>query len=135
MIYFLDTNICIYHLNDSAPNLSRMLEQTPLKDIKIPSMVAAELLYGAEKSAKRERNKRIFEAFLSIYDIINFDVKVAAHYAVIRAELERNGKIIGGNDMIIAATALANNGVLVTNNTDEFTRIKGLIIEDWTNAT
>ena len=132
MTYFLDTNICIYHLNDSAPNLSRMLEQTSLRDIRIPSMVAAELLYGAEKSVKRQYNLKIFKTFLSLYEIVHFDEKAAEFYAAIRIELERKGQMIGGNDLVIAATVLPYGGVLVTNNTDEFSRISGLAVKDWT---
>ena len=56
MIYFLDTNICIFHVNDSAPKMSEKLENFPLDDIKIPSMVVAELLYGVEKSQRRDAN-------------------------------------------------------------------------------
>ena len=133
MIYFLDTNICIFHLNDSAPNISSLLEQTSSKDIKIPSMVAAELLYGAEKSAKRQYNLKIFKTFLSLYEIAHFDEKAAEFYAVVRAELERKGQMIGGNDLIIAATVMAHNGTLVTHNTDEFSRISGLAVRDWTS--
>ena len=96
MIYFLDTNICIYHLNDSAPNVSRALEQTPSKNVKIPSVVAAELLYGAEKSVRREYNLKVFNAFLSLYEIIPFNKKAAEYYAVVRAELEQKGRMIGG---------------------------------------
>ena len=132
MIYFLDTNICIYHLNDSAPTLSKMLEQTPSGNVKIPSMVAAELLYGAEKSVKRQYNLRIFKTFLSLYEIVYFDDKAAEFYAAIRTELERKGQMIGGNDLVIAATVLAHEGTLVTHNVDEFSRVKGLSVNDWT---
>ena len=132
MIYFLDTNICIYYLNDSAPHLSRTLEQTSTQEIRIPSMVAAELLYGAEKSAKRQNILRIFKAFLSLYEIAHFDEKAAELYASVRAELERKGQKIGGNDLIIAATVMANGGILVTHNTDEFSRINNLVLIDWT---
>lgn len=132
MIYFLDTNICIYYLNNSNSAISARLEELPTANIKIPSMVAAELLYGAEKSGKREYNIKIFKAFLSIYEIINFDDKAAEHYSVIRADVERKGQIIGSNDIVIAATVLANDGVLVTHNVDEFSRIRQLKTEDWT---
>ena len=132
MTYFLDTNACIYHLNDRAPNLSRRLEQTPSRDIRVPSMVAAELLYGAEKSMKRQYNLRIFKLFLSLYEIAGFDEKAAIIYAAIRAELERNGQMIGGNDLVIAATVLAHEGTLITHNTNEFSRVNGLVVNDWT---
>ena len=131
MNYFLDSNICIYHLNDSAPGVSERLEQLPVKAIKIPSLVAAELMYGAEKSTKREYSIKVIKTFLSLYEIVSFDEKAAGHYATIRAELERKGKTIGGNDIIIAATVLANAGILVTHNTGEFSRVSQLIVEDW----
>ena len=132
MIYFLDTNICIFFLKNTNRNLCDKLLEIPTGFIKIPSMVAAELLYGAEKSARREHNLGIMKSFLSIYEIIPFDEQAAGHYSQIRSGLERIGSIIGGNDIIIAATALAGNGVLVTNNTREFSRIKSLQTEDWT---
>ena len=133
MIYFLDTNICIYYLNNSNPYVCEKLEKQPTESIKIPSIVAAELLFGAEKSIKREHNMKVFEAFLSIFEIVDFDINAAVQYAVIRAELERKGRVIGGNDISIAATVLANDGVLITNNTEEFSRIEKLVIENWTN--
>ena len=131
MNYFLDTNICIYHLNNTYPSVHEKLMQTPTKTIKIPAMVAAELQYGAEKSNKRSFSKNVVSTFLSVYQIIPFDERAAEHYAIIRASLEREGKIIGGNDMIIAAIALSHRGILVTHNTNEFSRIDGLVLEDW----
>jgi tRNA(fMet)-specific endonuclease VapC len=133
MIFFLDTHICIYHLNDTAPQVSDRLERLPTKSIKIPSMVAAELLYGAEKSSRREENLICCREFLSIYEIIPFDEKASAPYAAIRLALEQKGAPIGGNDLIIAATVLANDGALVTHNISEFSRVEGLVVEDWTH--
>lgn len=133
MIYFLDTNICIYHLNGSAPNLSRILEQSPPSNIKIASMVAAELIYGAGKSVKREHNLTKVKLFLSLYDIVPFDEKSAEIYGILRGELERAGRVISGNNMIIAATVLSNGGSLVTRNVDEFSRVNGLTVVDWVN--
>jgi tRNA(fMet)-specific endonuclease VapC len=133
MIYFLDTNICIYHLNGSVPNINERLKQADINTIKIPSMVAAELLYGVEKSGRREHNIKMVTTFLSLFKTVPFDRKSAEYYGVIRAELERGGKSIGGNDLIIAATALANAAVLVTHNINEFSRIHGLLLEDWTD--
>jgi len=132
MIYFLDTNICIFHLNNSRQSMSARLKNTPIDDVFIPSMVAAELLYGAEKSVKREQNLKICKSFLSIYEIVPFDENAAEHYARIRAELEREGIPIGSGDIVIAATALAHSGIVVTQNTGEFSRVNGLVIEDWT---
>jgi len=134
MIYFLDTNICIFHINGSAPKMSEKLENFPLENIKIPVMVSAELLYGAEKSQRRDVNIQRYRDFISLFDITAFDDIAAEHYADIRATLEKSGSVIGGNDMIIAAIVRANNGILVTNNTKEFSRIKGICLEDWTTS-
>jgi len=130
MKYFLDTDICIYHLNGSAPDVSGKLARISPTNIKIPSIVAAELLFGAEKSVKREHNLGKVKLFLSLFDIVHFCGAAAEEYSVIRCDLERRGMIIGGNDLIIAATVAANDGTLVTNNVDEFSRVKGLKIAD-----
>ena len=132
MTYFLDTNMCIFHINGSAPKMSDKLEDFTLSDIKIPVMVVAELLYGVEKSQRRDENTRRYKDFISLFDIAPFDDLAAEHYADIRATLEKSGKPIGANDMIIGAIVRANNGTLVTNNTNEFARIEGIVLEDWT---
>ncbi|MDR2712615.1 MAG: type II toxin-antitoxin system VapC family toxin [Clostridiales bacterium] len=132
MIYFLDTNICIFHLNNSRRNMSARLKRIPVGDIRISSIVAAELLYGAEKSSKREHNLRQCKSFLSIYEIVPFDEDAAEHYGRIRAKLEHEGTPIGSNDIMIAATALSYGSVIVTNNTGEFSRVQDLVVEDWT---
>ena len=132
MIYVLDTNTCIFHLKGTFDGLSKKLTGTHTSNILIPSVVAAELMLGAGKSAKRDQNMVVIKAFLSLFKIVSFDEQAAEHYARIRAELELNGNMIGGNDLLIAATAISNGGIVVTNNTDEFSRIRGLCVEDWT---
>jgi tRNA(fMet)-specific endonuclease VapC len=132
MSYSLDTNTCIYHLNNSASTVTERLKTLSVEEVLISSMVIAELLYGAEKGTKRLANYENIAFFLSPYRIISFDQKAASIYAAIRADLERKGQIIGPNDIVIAATTLAHNAILVTNNTKEFSRIDGLKIEDWT---
>ena len=132
MNYFLDTNICIFHINDSAPKMSDKLENQHFENIKIPSMVVAELLYGIQKSQRQSENLKRYKAFISLFEVITFDTNAAQHYAAIRAQLEKSGKPIGGNDIIIAAITRANNGILITNNTKEFERVENLVIEDWT---
>ena len=97
-------------------------------------MVAAELLYGLEKSMRRASYVRVLEQFLSIYEIMPFNLDAARHYAEIRAALEAKGQVIGSNDMIIAATVLAHGGVLVTHNKAEFLRIPNLTVVDWVAA-
>ena len=131
-MYFLDTNTCIYYLKGTFPALHKKFLDVSPNIIKIPSMVAAELVYGAQKSQKAVQNMNIIGKFLGPLEIIDFDMEAAALYGKIRASLEKTGNIIGFNDIIIAATALANNGILITNNTGEFSRVDGLIIENWT---
>ncbi|MCL2834076.1 MAG: type II toxin-antitoxin system VapC family toxin [Treponema sp.] len=132
MNYFLDTNICIFFLKGTYTALhDKILDLTPGK-ISIPSMVAAELVYGARKSEKSIQNMEKIERFLKPFQIVPFDSDAAYHYGEIRAYLEKKGNIIGFNDLIIAASVLAHNGILITQNTGEFKRIKNLVLEDWT---
>jgi len=132
MTYCLDTNICIYILNGKYPVLfERMISHSP-DEILIPSIVMAELLHGAEKSIKRDDNVNKISAFLLPFEIVPFDAAGANHYAKIKSILERTGTVIGPNDHLIAATALARNAILVTNNIYEFSRIDDLKLENWT---
>ena len=131
MMYFLDTNICAFILNEKFPHLNKRYFEIAKEKIKIPSVVLFELYYGAEKSQKREQNLDKIQIFISEIEIVHFDAKAAEIAGKIRADLERAGQIIGGNDLMIAATALANRGIVVTNNSREFSRVNGLSIEDW----
>ena len=134
MKYCLDTNMCIYYLTGRALRVKqRLLEHSP-REILIPAIVRAELLYGAERSARREHNLNAVRDFLLPFDTAAFGTEAAEAYARIRARLERDGRPIGPNDLVIAATALATESTLVTNNVDEFSRIEELTIEDWSMA-
>lgn len=131
MKYFLDTNICIYFLKGMDNALKhRLLSEDP-DNIKIPSIVKAELLYGAEKSERRTDNINKINQFLSPLDIIAFNDNACGEYAKIRADLEKRGNIIGPNDLLIASTVKSNNGTLITNNVKEFCRVKDLQIDNW----
>jgi tRNA(fMet)-specific endonuclease VapC len=101
------------------------------KDVKVPSMVKAELIAGAFKSQKDRSNLRSIEKTLSFFEIIPFDDTAAMIYGKIKTELERKGNMIGPNDLIIAATVLSRGGTLVTSNTKEFRRVEGLHLVDW----
>jgi len=131
MVYFLDTNICIHLLNRTSQSVIDNYTKIDVDDISIPSIVAAELIYGANKSIKRDYNLMRFRTFLSQFTIVYVDMDVIEVYGEIRAELERKGTPIGANDYFIAAIVKANGGILVTNNTNEFSRVDGLIMEDW----
>ena len=131
MIYFLDTNICAFIINNKFPHLSERYVVQDKNKIKIPSVVLYELYYGAEKSQRREQNISKVQTFVSEIEIVPFDTEAAEIAAVIRSDLEKSGQPIGGYDLMIAAIALANDGVVVTNNTREFSRVSGLSVEDW----
>ena len=131
MKYFLDTNICIFLINAKFPDMNMYYLTRNPSEIVIPSVVLSELVYGVQKSMRREQNLSKLEVFLSEIEIVPFGDKAALIAGQIRADLDRAGTPIGGNDILIAATALSNQGILVTNNTREFSQIKGLILEDW----
>ena len=131
MIRFLDTNICIYFLKGTHPLVrNRLMEYGP-EDIKIPALVKAELLYGAAKSDRQEENETHLALFLEPFEIVPFDDNATACYADIRSRTEVKGTPVGPNDLIIAATVLSRNGLLVTNNIREFQRIRDLVLENW----
>ena len=133
MKYYLDTNICIYFLKGKHISLLNKIKNYHPDAIKIASIVKAELLYGANKSQKKEENIEKINKFLLPFEIINFDNPSSIIYASIRADLEKRGEIIGPNDLIIASIVQANGGTLVTNNVKEFKRIKSIKIENWIN--
>jgi tRNA(fMet)-specific endonuclease VapC len=101
-------------------------------DIKIASVVKAELLFGVEKSQNVKRNRQKIETFLSHFKVVPFGDNETEIYAKIRAQLEHQGAPIGANDMLIAATVIANEGTLITNNEKEFCKVKGLKVQNWT---
>lgn len=132
MIALLDTNTCIYLLNSTGPEVRRHFESRSPTDIAVCSVVKAELLFGAQRSSRVDTNLQRLKQFFSPLDCFPFDDRCAEHYALIRADLASQGQPIGPNDLMIAATARANDAILVTNNTGEFSRVAGLRLEDWT---
>lgn len=89
-------------------------------------------MHGAQRYGNREQRLALLQALFRRHRTYPFDDQAATIYGRIRYELERQGQVIGPMDLLIAATALANNLILVTHNTTEFSRIAGLLLEDWT---
>ncbi len=130
--YMLDTNICIAIMKGHPDIRSKISSIDPVK-IGTSGIVLAELSYGVWKSLQRERNKQALADFCSICNIWDWPAQAADTYGEIRTFLEQQGRIIGANDLLIAAHTKYLKAVLITNNTREFERIPHLQIEDWTS--
>ncbi len=102
------------------------------EEICISAVTYAELMYGVEKSMAIEKNRIALSLFLSPLTILEFQALAAEEYGKVRAELESKGTPIGPMDLLIAGHARPEGFILVTNNTREFCRVDGLVVEDWT---
>ena len=130
-MYLLDTNACIRILNRTSEGLVRRLSVHEPTDIRLCSVVKAELFCGARRSKRVAENLTLLRRFFEPFVCLPFDDRCAEHFGLIRAELERSGRPIGPYDLMIAATARAHDLVLVTHNVREFSRVIGLQTEDW----
>ena len=126
----LDTNICIYIINQKPPTVLERFKKFATGEIAISSVVAAELAFGVQKTGSM-RNKEALNLFLAPLSILPFDVGCVWAYGTLRAHLEKLGQCIGALDTMIAAQALALDLPLVTNNQKEFSRVAGLRLENW----
>ena len=135
MNYLLDTNLCIALINGSSAKVRSRFIQAVHRHAELTTslIVAHELWYGVAKSQQVARNANALTAFLSReVALLDYSERDAQAAGEIRAELESKGQRIGEYDTLIAGQAFARNLVLVTANTREFDRVKGLIVEDWT---
>jgi tRNA(fMet)-specific endonuclease VapC len=130
-MWLLDTNICIYLIKKKPPRVLDRLRMLDVSDVAISSITLAELEFGVAKSGRPEENANALAAFIAPLEILPFDEVAASCYGPIRADLERRGTPIGSLDLLIAAHALSHDCTLVTNNEQEFSRIHGLRIENW----
>ncbi len=128
--YMLDTNIVIYVIKRRPVEVLDTFNRH-VGQMCISTVTLAELMHGAEKSAKVEHNMRQVEDFVSRLQVVSYDIKAAAHYGQIRADLERKGTTIGVNDLHIAGHARSEGLILVSNNLREFERVDGLRLENW----
>ena len=134
MIYLPDTNIWIAYLNPGESPVKTRLRAHPPAAITFCSVVKAELLYGAYRSARRDDNLSLLATLFAGFGSLPFDDAAAEVYGRLRAELAMQGTLIGPNDLMIAAIALVNQLTVVTHNTREFTRVAGLPLEDWVSS-
>jgi tRNA(fMet)-specific endonuclease VapC len=132
MHFLLDTNICIYLIKNRPPGVLEKFKQHPPSEVAISTITLFELEYGAEKSNRKQQSQKALKKFLSPLDIVDLDQAAANEAAVIRAQLEKKGTPIGPYDILIAGLARSRSMTLVTNNTKEFSRVDGLLLENWT---
>ena len=129
--YLLDTNICIYILRNFPQVVKENLKSNKDDKIYISHFTIAELLVGIEKGKFTRTQIEATHKLISTFEAIHFETKEAEMYAKIRANLEKNGSIIGAMDMLIASVAVTNDLIIVTNNEKEFKRVPNLKIENW----
>ena len=133
MKYLLDTNICIYVINEKPKKVLRKFERYPVHEFAISSITHAELQYGVAKSKHKNRNQEALDGFLLPLTILPFHGKrLVERYGNIRIFLESKRKTIGPLDTLIAAHALSLDLTIISNNIKEFSRIPNLKCENWT---
>ena len=131
MRVMLDTDACIALIKTKPDKAIRRLLTLAPGEAGISAITLAELRFGVEKSREPERNARALDEFLLPLEVADFDEEAAGAYGRVRAMLEKAGTPIGPLDTLIGAHALSLGAVLVTHNTGEFRRIRGLAVEDW----
>ena len=130
MTYLLDTNVLSVALRDANSGPGVRLQQHPRSELIVPSIVRAELEFGALKGGSKSRIQSVRE-FLTEFPTLPFDDACVTSYSIARNELDRTGQRIGALDLMIASIALAHSLILVTHNTSEFARVPRLQFEDW----
>jgi tRNA(fMet)-specific endonuclease VapC len=129
--YLLDTNICIYIRQSRPPEVLKRFQKLRPGEAVLSVITFGELLYGAARSTKRAEAVTRLGELRRLLPVLPLDESVADAYGAIRADLESRGERIGNNDLWIAAHSLATSLVLVTNNESEFSRVKGLKVQNW----
>jgi len=128
--YLLDSDTLIYFLNGKKQVIER-LSQTPINYLHTSRINYTELLYGAYNSTKVTDNKAKILPFLERFKMLEFDQSAADIFAKLKANLKKKGSIIADLDLMIASIAIANDCILVSNNTKHFERIAPLKLESW----
>jgi tRNA(fMet)-specific endonuclease VapC len=130
MKVLLDTNICIAVMRGRENAVARLAALAP-EDCAISTVTAYELFTGVEKCGEPQRESAKVLRLLTLLQVISFDESAARRAARVRADLERSGKICGPYDLLLAGHALSLGLSLATNNVGEFSRVDGLLVEDW----
>lgn len=129
-MWMLDTNICSYLLRQRPAHVLARFYAAPLDELRLSAIVAAELRYGAIRLNSQKFSEQL-EKWLSLQQILPWPNRATFIYGRIRVDLEKQGMTIGNMDLLIAAHAIAEDAILVTNNIREFQRVAGLKLENW----
>jgi tRNA(fMet)-specific endonuclease VapC len=129
--YLLDTNICIYIAKHNPPEVRERFARHTASELAMSVVTLGELRFGAEKRQMRERALGSIQSLAQLITLAPMPEAAGEHYGQIRAELQKNGQVIGNNDLWLAAHARAEGWILVTNNEREFARVAGLQVENW----
>ncbi len=132
MKYLIDTDICIYIMNERPSDVIDKFKPFSVGDIGISTITVSELQYGVEKSMRQKQNQLRLDEFLAPFAILSYNEPAARIYGYVRFQLEKLGQSIGHLDLLIAAHALSQNLIIVTNIDKKFAHIDGLEIENWT---
>lgn len=130
--YMVDTDICIYLTKHRHPQVTARFKRLAAEQLVMSAITFGELQHGANKSNQRERTLAQLAELTRYIPVESLTAAAAQFYGQIRAMLEKQGRIIGNNDLWIAAHALALDVTLATNNEAEFQRVPGLKVENWT---
>ncbi len=133
-LYMLDTDTCIFLMRGESPALAARVQSVPLQQQVMSAVTLAELTYGVEASAaaKRKQNQAVLDSLVLHLAVLDWPQEAAQHYAEIRLDLKKRGALLGAADLMISAHARAIGAMVVTNNTKDFGRVKGLQVENWT---
>lgn len=131
MRFMLDTNTCVDLIRERDERILRRMKRRSPDDLCVSSVTLSELEYGAEKSAKPQKNRLALAEFMTPLAVVPYDDSVAPVYGRVRTALEKAGTPIGPLDTMIAAHALTLGLTLVTDNEREFRRVAGLKVQNW----
>lgn len=132
MSYLLDTDTCSFLMRQNSAVILERFDRVPADAVAMSVITQGELLAGLARKPLATRLQARFASLNAAVPALDLPVAAAEHYAAIRAHLEHKGTLIGGNDLWIAAHALAAGLTLVTNNLREFKRVPKLKLENWT---
>ncbi len=132
-IYMLDTDTCIFLMRGESPALAAKVQSVPLQQQVMSAVTFAELTYGVQacSAAKRKHNQSILDNLALHLAVLDWPQEAAQHYGEIRLDLKKRGAQLGAADLMISAHAKAMGATIVTNNTKDFGRVKGLQVENW----